>query len=298
MKKKGNDYITPKELSLLLDSILNSHPGLEFLQQEGFREKYKETVIIRIFYTINNSKNDKITISEFKKSNFVSVLKSLKDLDINRELNYFSYEHFYVLYCKFWDLDEDHDFILSKNELMLYDPDGLNPYVIERVYQGFGKKLKIPNKFTYEDFIWFCLSEEDKTTIPSIEYWFRVLDTDGDQLLTAYELKQFYDSYNENLQSDLTPFGYIFNQLIDVVQPKNNPIFTLSDLKKCKLSYLFLNAFCNINKFLSYDARDPNQREAKESFWNRFARNEYDRMAQEDDEFDEAPTPIVSFNPF
>jgi serine/threonine-protein phosphatase 2A regulatory subunit B'' len=24
--------------------------------------------------------------------------------DINKVLDYFSYEHFYVLYCKFWEL--------------------------------------------------------------------------------------------------------------------------------------------------------------------------------------------------
>lgn len=28
--------------------------------------------------------------------------------------DFFSYEHFYVLYCKFWELDSDHDFYISK----------------------------------------------------------------------------------------------------------------------------------------------------------------------------------------
>ena len=27
--------------------------------------------------------------------------------------DYFSYEHFYVLYCKFWELDLDHDYKLT-----------------------------------------------------------------------------------------------------------------------------------------------------------------------------------------
>ena len=34
--------------------------------------------------------------------------------DINVVNDYFSYEHFYVLYCKFWELDGDHDFLLSR----------------------------------------------------------------------------------------------------------------------------------------------------------------------------------------
>lgn len=32
-------------------------------------------------------------------------------------LKYFSYEHFYVIYCKFWELDKDHDFLINKDEL-------------------------------------------------------------------------------------------------------------------------------------------------------------------------------------
>ena len=28
--------------------------------------------------------------------------------DINKINDYFSYEHFYVIYCKFWELDTDH----------------------------------------------------------------------------------------------------------------------------------------------------------------------------------------------
>jgi len=31
--------------------------------------------------------------------------------DINRITDYFSYEHFYVTYCKFWELDTDHDMV-------------------------------------------------------------------------------------------------------------------------------------------------------------------------------------------
>jgi len=29
-------------------------------------------------------------------------------------MDYFSYKHFYVLYCRFWELDTDHDGIISK----------------------------------------------------------------------------------------------------------------------------------------------------------------------------------------
>ena len=36
----------------------------------------------------------------------------------------------------------------------------------------------------FEDFVWFMLSEEDKTTRTSIEYWFKVVDLDNNGIIT------------------------------------------------------------------------------------------------------------------
>ena len=37
--------------------------------------------------------------------------------DINKITDYFSYEHFYVIYCKFWELDTDHDLLIDVQDL-------------------------------------------------------------------------------------------------------------------------------------------------------------------------------------
>ena len=33
--------------------------------------------------------------------------------------------------------------------------------------------VQVPGKMGYEDFVWFILSEEDKTTETALDYWFR-----------------------------------------------------------------------------------------------------------------------------
>lgn len=38
--------------------------------------------------------------------------------------DYFSYEHFYVIYCKFWELDTDHDLLIDENDLMRHNNHG------------------------------------------------------------------------------------------------------------------------------------------------------------------------------
>jgi hypothetical protein len=50
-----------------------------------------------------------------RRSNLLAAFHTVDvEEDINVVNDYFSYEHFYVLYCKFWELDADHDFLLSR----------------------------------------------------------------------------------------------------------------------------------------------------------------------------------------
>jgi len=46
---------------------------------------------------------------------------------------------------------------------------------------------------SYEDFVFFMLCEEDKTTDRSLTYWFRVIDLDDNQIITPHEMDYFYE---------------------------------------------------------------------------------------------------------
>ena len=82
-------------------------------------------MIARIFYCVNRSWSGKITASELRKSNFLAVVALLdEEEDINQITEYFSYEHFYVIYCKFWELDKDHDLIIDKHDLSKHNDGG------------------------------------------------------------------------------------------------------------------------------------------------------------------------------
>ena len=74
-------------------------------------------MVHRIFYLVNRKDDGKISFREFKRSNLLSAFDHVdREDDINKVREYFSYEHFYVLYCKFWELDGDHDFFITKEE--------------------------------------------------------------------------------------------------------------------------------------------------------------------------------------
>lgn len=47
-----------------------------------------------------------------------------EESDINQLTEFFSYEHFYVIYCKFWELDTDHDLFIDADDLARHSDHG------------------------------------------------------------------------------------------------------------------------------------------------------------------------------
>jgi serine/threonine-protein phosphatase 2A regulatory subunit B'' len=75
---------------------------------------------------------------ELKRSNFLNVLESLElEDDINLIKDYFSYEHFYVIYCKFWELDKDHDLLISKEDLYRHNNYGNDFLFVLLIFKTF-----------------------------------------------------------------------------------------------------------------------------------------------------------------
>ena len=164
-------------------------------------------MIARIFYEVNRSWSGKITVSELRRSKFLSTLKLLQDEDdINQVTDFFSYEHFYVIYCKFWELDKDHDLFIDREDLSRHNEHGesvclstrnnvwtetssrtsfctkilnknnisaLSTRMIERIFSGAvtrGSAQK-EGRMSYTEFVWFLIAEEDKRHPTAIEYW-------------------------------------------------------------------------------------------------------------------------------
>ena len=76
-----------------------------------------ETVIYRIFFTVDRADTGKISWRDYKQSNLFFTLNLVSnEEDINKVRDFFSYEHFYVIYCKFWELDSDHDFFINEED--------------------------------------------------------------------------------------------------------------------------------------------------------------------------------------
>ena len=88
-------------------------------------------MIARIFYVVNRSWSGRLGVSELRRSNFLSTLRLLdEEDDINAITDFFSYEHFYVIYCKFWELDKDHDLFIDREDLSRHNDHGKQQTVV------------------------------------------------------------------------------------------------------------------------------------------------------------------------
>ncbi|XVF81015.1 hypothetical protein PTKIN_Ptkin15bG0122400 [Pterospermum kingtungense] len=295
LKQPGCKHLTQVDFKPVLRELLATHPGLEFLRSTPeFQDRYAETVIYRIFYHINRSGNGRLTLREFKCGNLIAAMQHAdEEEDINKVLRCFSYEHFYVIYCKFWELDADHDFLIDKESLIRYGNHALTYRIVDRIFSQAARTFtsEVEGKMSYEDFVYFMLSEEDKSSEPSLEYWFKCIDLDGNGVLTPNEMQFFYEEQlhrMECLTQESVLFEDILCQIIDMIAPEREDFITLQDMKRCKLSGNVFNILFNLNKFITFETRDPflirqEHEDPTMTEWDRFAHREYIRLSMEED---------------
>jgi serine/threonine-protein phosphatase 2A regulatory subunit B'' len=161
------------------------------------RCRYAETVIYRIFYALDRCGAGRLSLRDLKRFVAAStchvgltmgqtrseavqfcrrggLLRTLQMLDeeedINKILDFFSYEHFYVIYCKvrtvlhrtlhtacsyfgqrgiktgavvqFWELDTDHDFYITKEDLLRYGNHSLTYRIVDRIFSQVRSSVK------------------------------------------------------------------------------------------------------------------------------------------------------------
>jgi len=288
------DYLLPDDFVPLVQSVIDDHPGLKFLRAApDFHLRYIETVVARIYYNINLSWTGKITLQELRRSNLLPVLQVLSsEEDINQITDYFSYEHFYVIYCKFWSLDQDHDLLISKEDLARHQDASISARIIDRIFSGIvSKQIARTGKMSYSDFVWFLIAEEDKKHRRAIEYWFRLMDLDGDGFISMYELEYFYYEQMKRLELmniEALPFLDTACQILDLINPKEKNKISLADLKRTKMATIFFDTFINLEKYLEHESRefvstrDIVQDGVVISDWERYASEEYENMVTEE----------------
>lgn len=314
------------------------------------RTEINSSSVTRIFYSVNRCHDGRITSRQIRRSDLVAAFQLVdEEEDINKVTRYFSYEHFYVLYCRFWELDHDRDYRITREDLLKYGDHCLSHMIVDRIFDaaprpfvesgpwtgaeegavegaaeaaaaekdpaspplspasaevsdapdndgGEDKKKGTANRefLSYEDFIFFMLSEEDKANEISIRYWFSCIDVDGDGRLNNMEMRSFYAVQLHRMQCmghEVVPFEDMLCQMIDMIKPGCNDYLIPEDFLKpecAQVSGALFDALFNLNKYLMFEQRDPFMERQKredefDTDWDRFACIDYNRLAMEEE---------------
>jgi len=300
VKQEHNDWIEREDFSIFLTTVLLTHPGLDFLREtQEFQDRYADTVISRIFFVYDPKDTGRIYLSSLRRFK-PSVIETWQQMsehdDIKMVRDYFSYEHFYVIYCTFWELDSDHDFLLDKDDLLKYDGHALSRRTVDRIFSASPNKFTsaVPGKMGYEDFLRFLLCDQNRQSDQSMEYWFHMFDLDGDGCIRDHEMKYFYEEQVQRMEClnyETIPFADILCQMNDMISPKLEGQFKLADFKKRrKFAGTFFSLFSSLNKFLAFEHRDPFLAKQEQmdnpsyTDWDRWCADEYLRLAMEEGE--------------
>lgn len=184
-------------------------------------------MIERIFFVHSSHDDGRISLTDLRRrdkgSGFgptgtggpgVNIVDTWLELDRVEDMKlirqFFSYEHFYVIYCTFWELDTDHDSLLDKDDLLKYDTHALSRKAADRIFSEVPRKFQSghPGRMCYEDFIYFLLCDQDRHSERALQYWFRIMDMDSDGFLRPWELKHFFDEQSGKF------FGGVFVVLV------------------------------------------------------------------------------------
>lgn len=99
------------QLVLVLDNFIEAAVGRAVLhlrrsrrcvqETAEFQERYAHTVVYRMLYMLDRTEKGVLTLADLKRGRLASAMSQLDtEEDINKVLRFFSYEHFYVMYCK------------------------------------------------------------------------------------------------------------------------------------------------------------------------------------------------------
>lgn len=262
---RKRNYVTPDDLMPYARRIVQTHPSLEFLADEPmFQGKFIDFIVTRCFYIMDDELRGIVNLQQFRKMDLAGVFFNAENMDdVNDSHHIFNYQHFYVAFCKFWDIDTDSDSLISKNDLLRFNDYSISPIIAERFFNSTFYPMssnKQNNLINFTSFAYFLMCSEDKTNLTSINFWYKLCDLDDDGILSIKEIEQLYDVQYERMRNtgnETIPFEDIFRQLMDMINPNCQSYITIPDLVESKMADVFFNTIFDLQKFLMREYQYP-----------------------------------------
>jgi len=253
----GEGYLTESELEGYFYDLIPTLPALAKLP-EHFYPFYVCGAGRKFFFFLDPQHRGRIPIDAVMQSSVLSELLELQNASEEEECatNWFSATAAAKVYTHYVRLDADRNGMLSAAELAGYNDGALTALFVQRVFET---SQTYNGEMDYKKYIEFVLAMENPASKPSFDFFWKILDINGDGLLTPFVVKLFYREVQAKLQEngfDPIKTEDVVMEVFDMVNPDTPMVVTRKDLERCRNRDTIILMLIDYKAFWRYDNRE------------------------------------------
>mmetsp|Transcript_4917 Transcript_4917/g.9207 ORF Transcript_4917/g.9207 Transcript_4917/m.9207 type:complete len:382 (-) Transcript_4917:79-1224(-) len=255
----GYGYLKEKDLENFIYELIPTFPQLAQLQ-ENFFPFYVITAVRKFFFFLDPKKTGRIWIKEILTSQILGELYELRqERWTNEEAsnNWFSIQNTFRVYEQYLKMDTDQNGMLSKSDFSRYSR-GLTEFFINRLFEEY---QTFEGEMDYKTFLDFVLAMENKKTVQSLTYFWKIIDVFKKGAIDTFVFNMFFRFVIQMLDSREAT-GYrvedVKDEVWDMAKPKLPYALTLQDLIDCGVGDIIVSFMVDAKAFFLYDRRESN----------------------------------------
>ena len=225
----GYGYLKEKDLENFIFELIPSFTQLSSLQ-DNFYSFYVITAVRKFFFFLDPKRTGRIWIKDMLTSPILAELYELRQERWTVEeamQNWFSAQSALRVYEQYLRLDVDHNGMLKKTELARYSG-GLTSIFVDRLFEEY---QTFEGEMDYKTFLDFVLAMENKKTVQSIQYFWKILDVYKKSAIDTFVINMFFRAIIQKLETK-EKFGFrvedVKDEIWDMAKSKLPCALTLS----------------------------------------------------------------------
>ena len=269
--RKG--YLREHELERYIYDFIPVMPLAKDMD-EKFHAFYVFTAVRRFMFFLDPKRRGRIPVEVLASSDISAELHEMADVTSDEasssravRKSWFLPDNAKRVYSDYLELDEDHNGMLSKAELLNFRGSKgearLTKAFVERVYAEIityrTNEATGEGEMDFKTYLDLVLAFENLSSHQALLYFFRLLDVRKLGYLDIFAINYFFREIADSIRDE----GYdaphtpdVVDEIFDMVKPVDAAKITIDDLDKCKQAHTVISMLVDVTGFLAYDNRE------------------------------------------
>jgi len=238
---------------------------------EKFHAFYVFTAVRRFMFFLDPKRRGRISIERLASSSISGELHEMAEVRAENvraaRKSWFLPDNAKRVYSDYLELDEDHNGMLSRAELLNFRGKGgearLTKCFVERVYAEIityrTNEKTGEGEMDFKTYLDLVLAFENLSTDAALNYFWRLLDVRKLGYVDIFAINYFFREIAESIREE----GYdapdardVVDEIFDMVKPADGARITFEDLRVSKQAHTVISMLVDVTGFLNYDNRE------------------------------------------